>query len=145
MASTRDVRSSLERDLGTTPQCGTAFRSYTCLSFEWRASVRSSSLDTLSKESELLFTLLRARRDIEPNEAPIVVPDSPLITSIFLREARTEAISNSIGSRAVQRHPYLEWEALSEVFGGEDILKTRLEALRASDLATDDELMELAS
>jgi len=48
-----------------------------------------------------------------------------------------------MGSRAVRRSPRLAWDALITLFGSEETLRDRIEALRASDVQLADDLAEL--
>ena len=48
----------------------------------------------------------------------------------MLRSSRSEMRSQSFDSRAVRRTTRLAWEGLTELYGGEDILRTRIEELK---------------
>jgi len=111
---------------------------------EWRAAVRASSADQLARESELLRTLLLTKRDAEPDEPALTVPDSVAVTHALLKSARSEIRSQSMGSRAVRRKPRLAWDALIEVCGNEIGLRQRIEALRTSGPHNIGDLLELA-
>src|SRR5690554_1368181 len=111
---------------------------------EWRAAVRASSAGQLARESELLRTLLLTKRDAEPDEPALTVPDSVAVTHALLKSARSEIRSQSMGSRAVRRKPRLAWDALIEVCGNEIGLLQRIEALRTSGPHNIGDLLELA-
>jgi hypothetical protein len=111
---------------------------------EWRAAVRASNADQLARETELLRTLLLAKRDAEPDEPALTVPDSEAVTHALLKAARSEVRSQSMGSRAVRRKPRLAWDALIEVCGNEAGLRKRIEALKSSGLHNVGDLLELA-
>ena len=99
---------------------------------EWRDAVRASSPETLAMETELLRTLYTAKREAEPNESELVVPDSPGVTYALLRSARGEVRSQSMGSRAVRLKPRLAWAILIELYGDEATLRSRIDELKAS-------------
>lgn len=111
---------------------------------DWRADVRSATVDTLAKESELLWILLQAKREADPAEPLIVIPDSPRLTLALLRSARSETRSQTFGSRAIRRSARLAWDALIELNGNEDTLRGRIETLKDSQLDGFDELLQLA-
>lgn len=111
---------------------------------EWRAAVRAASADSLAGEDELLRTLLLTKRDADPDEPALVVPEPPRVTHTLLRSARSEVRSQTVGSRAVRRSPRLAWDALVEIYGGEAILRERIEALKASQPDQIGDLLDLA-
>lgn len=110
----------------------------------WRREVRDATADELSREKDLLRTLYFARREAEPEEAPLVVPDDPAVTRALLRSARTETRSQTVGTRVVRREPRLVWDLLIDVFGDEETLRLRIERLAASRHDGDEELLALA-
>jgi len=112
---------------------------------EWRASVRAASLDTLARETELLRTLILTKRDAEPDEPALAIPDSPGVTHALLKAARSEVRSQSMGSRAVRRKPRLAWDALIELYGDEATLRQRIEALKTSRPDNIGDLLDLAN
>jgi len=99
---------------------------------EWRTAVRSASPEELANETDLLKTLLLAKREAEPDEPELLIPDDPRITYALLKSARSEARSQSMGSRAVRLKPRLAWNVLTELYGDEDILRNRIEALKVT-------------
>jgi len=111
---------------------------------EWRAAVRAASADTLAGEKELLRTLLLTKRDADPNEPALAIPESPRVTHALLRSARSEVRSQSMGSRAVRRSPRFAWDALVELHGDEAKLRQRIEALKASPPDQIGDLLQLA-
>lgn len=111
---------------------------------EWRARVRAASADTLAGEKELLRILFITKRDADPDEPVLAIPESPRVTQALLRSARSEVRSQSAGSRAVHRSPRLAWSPLVELFGDEVILRQRIEALKASPPDGIGDLLELA-
>lgn len=111
---------------------------------EWRAAVRSASPKELAKETDLLRTLLLTKREAEPDEPELLVPDSPQVTHALLKSARSEVRSQSMGSRAVRLKPRLAWDILTELYGDEDILRDRIEALKATPPNEIEDLFDLA-
>lgn len=111
---------------------------------EWRAAVRSASPDVLAQETELLSALIHTKKDAEPDEPALTVPESPAVTHALLRSARSEVLSQSMGRRAVRRKSRLAWEVLIELYDDEVTLRHRIEALKASRLENVDDLLDLA-
>jgi len=111
---------------------------------EWRAVVRAASADALSSENELLRTLILTKRDADPNEPALTIPESTSVTHALLRSARSEVRSQSMGSRAVRRSPRLAWDVLVELYGDETILRQRIEALKSSRPDQIGDLLDLA-
>ncbi|OEU70593.1 MAG: NTPase KAP [Desulfovibrio sp. S3730MH75] len=111
---------------------------------EWRAAVRSASPKELAKETDLLRTLLLTKKEAERNEPELLVPDSPQVTYALLKSARSEVRSQSMGSRAVRLKPRLAWDILTELYGDEDILRDRIEALKATPPQEIEDLFDLA-
>lgn len=111
---------------------------------EWRASVHAASLETLAGETDLLRTFILTKRDADPDEPALAIPDSPAVTRALLKAARSEVRSQSMGSRAVLRKPRLAWDALIELYGDEATLCERIEALKASPQDNIRDLLELA-
>ncbi len=111
---------------------------------EWRDSVRAASAEALGKETELLRTLLLTKQDAGADEPAFAIPDSPTVTRALLRAARGEVRSQPMGSRAVRHKPRLAWDALIELFGDENTLRQRIDALKASQLSDMGDLLELS-
>lgn len=111
---------------------------------DWRAEVRSASVDTLTEETELFRNLLFAIRDADPTEPPLKIADSPQMTLALLKSARSEGRSQTIGSRAVRRSARLAWDGLIELYGNENALRERIEKLKATQPEGVDELLRLA-
>jgi len=110
---------------------------------EWREEVRSASVETLTKEQELLRILLLVKREADPAEPPLNIADSPSMTLALLRSARSEVRSQLMGSRAVRRSVRLAWDALVELYGSEEVLRERIEKLKATRPEGTDELFSL--
>jgi hypothetical protein len=111
---------------------------------DWRAEVRSASVDILAKEVDLYRILLLAIREVDQTEPPLKLDDAPQVTLALLKSARSEQLSQPIGSRAVRRSARLPWDALIELYGGEDTLRERIEKLKATQPEDVDELLRLA-
>ena len=110
----------------------------------WRGEVRSATDDFLAAEDDLLWVLFVAKRDSGSDEPPLDVPDAPSVTRALLRSARSEALSQELGSRAVRRSPRLQWDMLVDLYGGEDILRERIEKLKIMQSKSTDDILELA-
>jgi predicted KAP-like P-loop ATPase len=111
---------------------------------EWRAEVRAATPQQLSDEAGLLWTIWRAIKEAESEEPELVVPDTPAVTYALLKSARSETQSQTMGSRAVRRKPQLAWDILVELYGSEDILRARIEQLKATPPDEIGDLFELA-
>ena len=111
----------------------------------WRDEVRSTSVDDLAKEYDLFVVLYLAKRESGPAEASLHIDGSPKLTLALLRSARSEELSQTMGSRAVRRSPRLAWEALIDLYGDEATLRQRIESLKETHPEGADELLELAS
>ena len=111
---------------------------------DWRAEVRSATVDALAEECDLFRVLLCAKRDAAPAEPPLDIADSPRVTLALLQSARSEVRSYAMGSRAVRRSLRLAWNVLIELYGNENILRERIEHLKATQPEGVDELLQLA-
>ena len=102
------------------------------LEAEWRAGVRSASVNDLVSEPELLDVLFRVKRDADHTEPPLEIANLPEMTLAILQPARSETRSQAVGSRAIRRSPYLAWDVLIELYGDEDTIRERTELLRGT-------------
>jgi hypothetical protein len=109
----------------------------------WRAQLCAASPDVLSRESGLLWMMLLAKNQAGTGETVIQIPDSPSVTLALVRSAHREVRSQAMGSRAVQRSARLAWKELIELYGDEDVLRRRIEELRAVAPDGSDELLQL--
>ena len=96
------------------------------------------------QDKELLRVLLTTKTEARPEEPLLGVPQSPDLTLALLRSARGEVVSQAMGTRSVRRFPRLAWDQLIEIYGDEQILRTRIEELKADQRGADPELMALA-
>jgi hypothetical protein len=111
---------------------------------QWRDEVRAATRDQMTTEWDLARVLYFANADRAEDEPPIVVPDDPDVTLAVLRSARTEARSQSMGDRAVRRAARLPWDTLVAVYGSEEILDERIDALNVAEDSEDADLLALA-
>jgi hypothetical protein len=111
---------------------------------EWRAAVRSAGPEELASETDLLRTTLLSKREVEPEEPELMVPESPDVTYALLKSARRESRSQLGGSRAVHRKPRLAWDGLIDLYGDENVLRDRIDKLKASPPIEIGDLFELA-
>ncbi|MGO9956937.1 MAG: P-loop NTPase fold protein [Solirubrobacteraceae bacterium] len=109
----------------------------------WRAEVRAASADDLARESDLLRVLLRAQLDVGCDEPRLAVPDVPALTLAILRAARSEVLGRTIGNRAVRRESRLNWKVLVTIYGDDETVRARFNALKSSGDEGDPELIAL--
>ena len=109
----------------------------------WRDMVRSASVGSLAEEKSLLWTFYFTKQNSGPDEPPLTVPDSPGVTRAMLRSARQVTRSQGFGSRAVVKSYSLAWDNLVDVYGGEDVLRDRIEKLKATNPTDLDDILEM--
>ena len=109
----------------------------------WRHEVRSASIDDLTREKNILSILLETKRLEEPAEDSFEIAASPELTLALLQAAWSEALSQSMGSRAIRRSPRLAWNSLIKVYGNEATLQARVESLKEMRPDGADELLAL--
>lgn len=114
------------------------------LKIGWRTEFCTLGAESMAKEPELLWSILDAQRERRPEDLQLIIPEDPKVTLAILSSSRGEAKSQADGSRAIKRHPRLAWEALEEVFGGEETLRNRINALRDFQPTDIGDLLELA-
>jgi hypothetical protein len=108
-----------------------------------RDEVRTTPVDNLSKEREIVRLFLVARREADPSEAPLIIDDAPQLTLAVLQAARSEVRSQTMGSHAVRRSSRLAWDVLTELYGDEATLKERIEGLKITGPKGADDLLGL--
>ena len=96
------------------------------------------------RERDAGVILFVAKHEAEPSEGALTVHNSPELTLVLLRSARSEVRSQTLGSRAVRRTPHLDWDALIKLFGDEATLRQRIEELKATHPEGVGDLLELA-
>lgn len=111
---------------------------------DWRIEFFSLDAETMAAEPELLWSILDAKREREPEDPQLIIPKNPKVTLAILSSSRGEAKSQADGSRAVKRHPRLAWEPLVEIFESEETLRNRIDELKASQPVDAGDLLELA-
>ena len=93
-----------------------------------RNDVRVASANDLAEERDPLSVLYFAKGHGGPPEEPLEIGDCPRLTFALLRSARQ---GTETGSRPVRRSVELDWNCLIDLYGGEDVLKTRINVLKA--------------
>jgi len=111
---------------------------------QWRDEVRQASAEELAVESDAATILLVARKQSSDDEGPVDVPNDPHVTAAILRDVRSEAIGQTIGSRAITREARLAWGALLDLYGDEATVRKRVEDLKRANLPETDEVIQLA-
>ena len=130
------------KDVGHKLVSESAFRKF---DRDWRDEVRAANEDALVKDTKLITILLRAQKEAKSGEPQIKIPDSPRLTLALLRSASYEDRSQDLGSLAIYSYKRLHWDALMEVYGDEQILCERIEALKASPPEDCKELLAFAT
>ena len=111
---------------------------------EWAHEVKAATDEDLLKEPDLLWILLRAKRYLIASDEQIGISDTAELTLAVLKSSQSEAMSQSIDSRAVKKETRLAWDALIELYGDEETLKNRIEQAKDSSSANNKEIIELA-
>lgn len=112
---------------------------------EWAERVQSAPTEALLNEPDVGRTLHWARDLKDKSGSKLEVDADPRITLQVLRSVRTYAQSQSLESRAVRRSLRLGWVVLESLYGSEEAIKQRIEAIDRSDLVDEDqETLELA-
>ena len=93
-----------------------------------RNEIRAASAADLAEERDPLPVLILAKHYGDPPEEPLELGDCPRLTFALLRSARVETRT---GSGPVRRSAKLDWECLIDLYDGEEVLKTRLNDLKA--------------
>ena len=110
---------------------------------DWQSEVHAADQESLAAEDNLLTTLFLAREFSDVGEPIIAISESPKVTLSLLESARSDVRSQTVGNRAVRRQPRLQWDLLVELYGGENILRQRIEDLKVSQLSGTDAIIEL--
>lgn len=110
----------------------------------WRNEVVTASIEALAKEPELLWVIIFAKQFTEPSDPPLIIDSSTELTLALLRASKSETMSQTDGCRAIKRSPRLNWKSLLDIFGDEDTLRGRIDALKATNPQDADEIIELA-
>lgn len=110
---------------------------------EFRAEVRSASSGGLAREKNILRILLMVKREAVEAEPLLEIPDEPEVMLAILQGSRSEVRQQSVGSRTVRRLPRIAWESLIQLFGGEEMLRKRIECLKETHPDGEEELIAL--
>jgi predicted KAP-like P-loop ATPase len=109
----------------------------------WRAEVRNASAELLARDHDLVRVLVFAKREAAEGEEDLAIPADPAVTLAVLKGARSEARSQYLGTRSVQREFRLSWDTLIDLYGDETTLLARIEELKASEIEVEADLLEL--
>lgn len=109
----------------------------------WRDEVRAASPERLLLEKDPIRVIIVANQDSEDDEPRVSIPPNVEFTLTLLKSAKTETVSQSLESRAVHRSPRMAWGALVLVYGNEDILKERVNEVKATNPEGVEDLMSL--
>lgn len=93
-----------------------------------RNEIRAGSASDVAEERDPLSVLYFAKGDGEPPEEPLEIGDCPRLTFALVRSARQVT---ETGSQPVRRSVKLDWNCLIDLYGGEKVLKTRINDLKA--------------
>ena len=97
-----------------------------------RHEIRVAPADGLAEERDPLRVLVFAKHCGWPTEEPFEIDDSPKLTFALLRSTRWEAATASSDALSVALSPpALGPETLLELYGGEEVLETRINNLKA--------------
>lgn len=110
----------------------------------WRERFREATEEELTGESELLRLYIFEKQGREQGEPEMPVPQSPELTAAILRASVSIVRGNTLGNRAVRHEKRLVWDALVEIFGGEDAFRARLDDVKRAGVAGIEEEIELA-
>jgi hypothetical protein len=111
---------------------------------QWRNQVRETPSRDLIGESNLLMVMIIAQRERAEDERSLEVDPSPAVTLAMLQSARSDVRGATVGNRAIRRSPRLAWDVLTDIYGGEEQLNTRVEELCDSGPSINEDLLGLA-
>ena len=94
-----------------------------------RREIRAASSSELAEERDPLSVLVFAKGDGGPPEEPLELGECPRLTFALLRSARKECETGT-GTGPVRRAVELDLKCLVDLYGGEEVLKTRINVLR---------------
>lgn len=92
--------------------------------------IRTAPTDELAEERDPLRVLVFAKHYGWPTEEPFEIDASSKLTFALLRSTRWEAATASSGALTVVLSPALGPETLIDLYGGEEVLKTRINDLK---------------
>lgn len=114
------------------------------LAHTWRTEFCSKDADSLACEPELLQSYLAANTQRLPGDSAATVPPDVSVTRNILLSAKRESRSQTLGTRSVTKSVRLAWKELVEIYGGDAVLRQRLEELRKANFPECLELIRLA-
>lgn len=105
--------------------------------------IRSADAEELSSEWDLLSVLL-APRHLGSGDPRRIAEDAPvaLHTAVF-RSALSETRGQSVNSRHVRRTQTLQWEALLDIYGSEDAIRSVAQRMKVEGTGSSDDLLEV--
>jgi hypothetical protein len=86
----------------------------------------------LAKEWDLLHLLYWVQQKLPEGTSALPAKDNLGLNATVLIEAKAEVLSQTLGSSTVRRLPRLQWDALVDIYGGEDAVRVVVDALEAS-------------
>ena len=96
-----------------------------------RYEIRAAPADVLAEERDPLRVLVFAKHYGSPTVEPFEIDASPKLTFALLRSTRWEAATASSGALTVVLSPALGPETLVDLYGDKEVLKTRINDLKA--------------
>ena len=96
-----------------------------------RNEIRAASPDDLAEERDPFRVLVFAKHYGGPKEELFELDGSPKLTFALLRSVHWEATAASSGSLTVTLSPALDPKTLVDLYGGKDVLETRINDLKA--------------
>jgi len=88
--------------------------------------------EKLMKEWDLLRVLYLAQEKLPTGKLVLSVTDDLELNAKVLTSARSEVLSQAMGSRAVIRRPRLQWDVLIAIYGDEATLSGIVRSLKES-------------
>ena len=109
---------------------------------EWNNKVRTTPVNNLVNEYDLLEVLLRTKRATK--DGSLKIDRSPQLTLALLETAQRERWVREEGNRTIQRISYLAGDDLVELYSDQATLKERIDDLRNANLDDANNLIRLA-
>ena len=96
-----------------------------------REQIRTECVGNLCQEVGLSRVLQFAMDTASPSEDPLSVDESPELTFALLWSVRGSATTGSLDTRAQSHTLTLHWELLLRLYGGKEVVASRIERLKA--------------
>ena len=96
-----------------------------------REQIRTECVGNLCQEVGLSKVLQFAMDTASPSEDPLSVDESPELTFALLWSVRGSATTGSLDTRAQSHTLTLHWELLLRLYGGKEVVASRIERLKA--------------